>query len=61
MRGAACMWRKGDPESASWAKRAGDRLKYPFKGADGEQVVNPDYEKAGPAGSLGRPSGTRTL
>lgn len=55
------MWRKGDPESASWAKRARDCLKYPFKGADGEQVVNPDDEKAGPAGSLGRPSGTRTL
>lgn len=61
MRGAACKWRKGDPESASWAKRAEDRLKYPFKGADGEQVVNPEDERGGPVGSLGRLSGTRTL
>ena len=55
------MWRKGHPESASWAKRAEDCLKYPFKGADGEQVVNPEDERGGPVGSLGRLSGTRTL
>lgn len=34
------MGRTVDPESASWAKRAEDGLKYPLKGADGEQALN---------------------
>lgn len=38
--GAACMWRKGDLESVFRARRAEDGLKYPFKGADGEQAPN---------------------
>lgn len=38
--GAAHMWRKRDLESAFWARRAENGLKYPFKGADKEQALN---------------------
>lgn len=34
--------RKGDLESASWAKGAENYLKRPFKGAKSEQAVDPE-------------------
>lgn len=47
------MWRKGDLESVFWARRAEDGLKYPFKGADGEQAPNLKTGEMAPVGRDG--------
>lgn len=57
------MWRKGDPESASRAKGAEHGLKYPCKGVDREQALDPEDRRDCPAGKDERvwedPSGRR--
>lgn len=48
--GLAWVWRKGGPESVSWAKGAEHGLKCPLKEADRERALDPEDRRDCPAG-----------